>query len=190
MASPARRLLLATLCVAASLLGLGAQAAAGAGARRTAGVYELRMGDFSVRVTNWGARLVSVVLPDSKGNLADVVLGKDTIAEYVPSNQVVSSLATTQNDTSYFGPITGRVGQRISRGRFVLDGEVYHLERNDGRNTLRGGGTAFSRSAWTVKEYVGGGDSPRITFFYRSFDGEQGFPGSLDAHVTYRLSSP
>ena len=53
-----------------------------------------------------------------------------------------------------------------------------------------GGGTAFSSSAWTVKEYVAGGDSPHITFFYRSFDGEQGFPGNLDAYVTYRLSSP
>jgi len=53
-----------------------------------------------------------------------------------------------------------------------------------------GGGTAFSSSAWTVKEYVAGGDSPHITFFYRSFDGEQGFPGNLDAYVTYRVSSP
>nr|CAB3487262.1 unnamed protein product [Digitaria exilis] len=172
-----RQLLLATLCVAASVL--GAQATGGGGDARTkgVGVYELRMGDFSVKVTNWGARLVSVVLPDSKGNLADVVLGKDTVTEYV-------------NDTSYFGPITGRVGQRISGGRFVLDGKVYHLERNDGRNTIHGGGTAFSKSAWTVKEYVGNGDSPHITMCYHSFDGEQGFPGSLDAYVTYRLSSP
>ncbi|KAF8703328.1 hypothetical protein HU200_032126 [Digitaria exilis] len=114
-----RQLLLATLCVAASVL--GAQATGGGGDARTkgVGVYELRMGDFSVKVTNWGARLVSVVLPDSKG-----------------------------------------------------------------------GGTAFSKSAWTVKEYVGNGDSPHITMCYHSFDGEQGFPGSLDAYVTYRLSSP
>nr|CAB3484738.1 unnamed protein product [Digitaria exilis] len=172
-----RQLLLATLCVAASVL--GAQATGGGDDARTkgVGVYELRMGDFSVKVTNWGARLVSVGLPDSKGNLADVVLGKDTIAEYV-------------NDTSYFGPITGRVGQRISGGRFVLDGKFYHLERNDGRNTIHGGGTAFSKSAWTVKEYVAGGDSPHITMCYHSFDGEQGFPGSLDAYVTYAVSSP
>jgi aldose 1-epimerase len=55
---------------------------------------------------------------------------------------------------------------------------------------LSGGGTAFSKSAWTVKEHVAGGDSPYITLYYRSFDGEQGFPGSLDAYVTYRLSEP
>jgi aldose 1-epimerase len=53
-----------------------------------------------------------------------------------------------------------------------------------------GGGTAFSKSAWTVKEYVCGGDSPYITLYYHSFDGEQGFPGSLDAYVTYRVTSP
>ncbi|KAF8714951.1 hypothetical protein HU200_027492 [Digitaria exilis] len=216
-----RQLLLATLCVAASVL--GAQATGGGDDARTkgVGVYELRMGDFSVKVTNWGARLVSVrailFLPPVaydrlvfRWNLADVVLGKDTIAEYV-------------NDTSYFGPITGRVGQRISGGRFVLDGKFYHLERNDGRNTIHaqriallrnnnntvhdrwndyhldmlqhlfvysGGGTAFSKSAWTVKEYVAGGDSPHITMCYHSFDGEQGFPGSLDAYVTYAVSSP
>ncbi|XP_066348831.1 uncharacterized protein [Miscanthus floridulus] len=169
-------LALLSLAVAASSLSMGAQATTGPDARKV-GVYELKLGDFSVKVTNWGARLMSVVLPDSKGNLADVVLGRDTLAEYF-------------NDTSYFGPIAGRVAQRISRGRFVLDGKVYHLQRNDGKNTIHGGGTAFSKSAWTVKEYVGGGDSPYITLYYRSFDGEQGFPGSLDTYVTYRVSGP
>lgn len=86
--------------------------------------------------------------------------------------------------------MTGRVAQRISRGRFVLDGKVYHLYRNDGKNTLHGGGRGFSKSIWTVKEYVGGGDSPYVTLYYHSFDGEQGFPGAVDAYVTYRLSSP
>ncbi|XP_062225822.1 uncharacterized protein LOC133924344 isoform X2 [Phragmites australis] len=167
-----RELFLALLWLVASALATGV-----ADASEMVGVYELRKGDFSVKITNWGVRLMSVVLPDSKGNLADVVLGKDTIAEYV-------------NDTFYFGPVTGRVAQRIARGRFVLDGEVYHLYRNDGRNTVHGGGRGFSKSIWTVKEYVGGGDSPYITLYYRSFDGEQGFPGNLDAYVTYRLSSP
>ncbi|EAZ30964.1 hypothetical protein OsJ_15042 [Oryza sativa Japonica Group] len=169
------RLSLAFLCfvvvVVASAL------AGGAGARKTVGEYVLRKGDFSVKITNWGATMMSVVLPDSKGNLADVVLGLDTIAEYV-------------NDTNYFGPVTGRVGQRIARGRFVLDGKVYHTYINDGRNAIHGGHRGFSKVIWTVKEYVGGGDSPYITLYYRSFDGEQGFPGDLDAYVTYQLSSP
>ncbi|ONM16962.1 Galactose mutarotase-like superfamily protein [Zea mays] len=179
----ARVELLALLCLAGTL---GAQATAGPRPDARVGVYELKLGDFSVKVTNWGARLMSVVLPDCKGNLADIVLGRDTVAEYFRLKVVLP----TQNDTSYFGPITGRVAQRISRGRFVLDGKVYHLQRNDGRNTIHGGGTAFSKSVWTVKEYVGGGDSPYVTLYYHSFDGEQGFPGNLDAYVTYRVSGP
>ncbi|CAN6239707.1 unnamed protein product [Urochloa humidicola] len=169
-------LLARLLCLALAASSLSAQAV-GTDGRKMVGVYELKMGEFSVKVTNWGARLMSLVLPDSQGNLADVVLGKDTIAECV-------------NDTSYFGPITGRVAQRISRGRFVLDGKVYHLYRNDGRNTLHGGGRGFHKVIWAVKEFVPDCDSPYITFYYRSFDGEQGFPGNLDAYVTFRLSAP
>ncbi|KAK3142413.1 hypothetical protein QOZ80_4BG0346170 [Eleusine coracana subsp. coracana] len=165
-------LFVALLCLCLAGLATGA-----AGARKMVGVYELRTGDFSVKITNFGARVMSVVLPDSKGNFADVVLGKDTIAEYV-------------NDTLYFGPVTGRVAQRVSRGRFVLDGKAYHLYKNDGNNTIHGGGRGFSKSIWTVKEYVGNGESPYITLYYHSFDGEQGFPGAVDAYVTYQLSSP
>jgi len=120
---------------------------------------------------------MSIVTPDSKGNLGDVVLGFDTLAEYV-------------NDTSYFGPLTGRVAQRMARGRFVLDGKVYHTYINDGKNAIHGGHRGFSKVIWTVKEYVGGGDSPYITLYYRSFDGEQGFPGDLDVYATYQLSGP
>jgi len=163
-----------------ALLGLAVLAAAGganAAGRKTVGVYELRKGDFSVRVTNWGATLTSVVLPDSKGNLADVVLGYDTIAEYV-------------NGSAYFGALVGRVANRVADARFVLDGKVYHLYRNDGKNALHGGRRGFSKVIWTVKEYVGGGDSPYITLYYHSFDGEEGFPGDLDVYVTYRLSGP
>ncbi|KAG2566647.1 galactose mutarotase-like [Panicum virgatum] len=173
MAGAPRPLLLA-------LLGLAVLAAAGganAAGRKTVGVYELRKGDFSVRVTNWGATLTSVVLPDSKGNLADVVLGYDTIAEYV-------------NGSAYFGALVGRVANRVADARFVLDGKVYHLYGNDGKNALHGGRRGFSKVIWTVKEYVGGGDSPYITLYYHSFDGEEGFPGDLDVYVTYRLSGP
>ncbi|CAL5068224.1 unnamed protein product [Urochloa decumbens] len=144
-----RELFLALICVAASAL------AAGASAGRMVGVYELKKGDFSVKVTNWGATI---------------------IVERV-------------NDTSFFGPVAGRVAQRIARGRFVLDGKVYHLAINDGKNTLQGGGRGFHKVIWTVKEYVAGGDSPYITLYYRSFDGEHGFPGNLDVHVTYRVSA-
>ncbi|XP_048552950.1 galactose mutarotase-like [Triticum urartu] len=146
-------------------------------ARKMVGIYMLKKGDFSVKVTNWGATIMSIIVPDNKGNLADVVLGKDTLAEYV-------------NDTAYFGPLSGRVAQRMARGRFVLDGKVYHTYINDGRNAIHGGHRGFSKVIWTVKEYVAGGDSPYITLYYRSFDGEQGFPGDLDVYATYQVSSP
>ncbi|XP_047064188.1 galactose mutarotase-like [Lolium rigidum] len=148
-------------------------------ARKPVGFYELKnkKGDFSIKVTNWGATLVSVFVPDCKGDVADVILGYDTIAEYV-------------NGTQAFGSTVGRVANRIFKSRFVLDGKAYRLFPNDGNNSIHGGHRGFGKVIWTVKEYVSGGDSPYITFFYHSFDGEQGFPGDLDVYTTYRLSSP
>ncbi|GJN02720.1 hypothetical protein PR202_ga20098 [Eleusine coracana subsp. coracana] len=148
-------------------------------ARKMVGAYELKnkKGDFSIKVTNWGATLMSVIAPDSKGNSADVILGYDTVAEFV-------------NGSSYFGALVGRVANRVAKGRFVLDGKAYHLYINDGKNALHGGHRGFSKVIWTVKEYVPSGDSPYITLYYHSFDGEQGFPGDLDVYVTYELSNP
>uniref|UniRef100_A0ACD5X334 Uncharacterized protein n=1 Tax=Avena sativa TaxID=4498 RepID=A0ACD5X334_AVESA len=162
---------LALMCLVVSSL------AGGAEAKNNVSVYMLKRGNFSVKMTNWGATIMSIVVPNSKGHLADVVLGKDTLNEYF-------------NDGCYFGPLTGRVGQRIARGRFVLDGKVYHTYVNDGRNTIHGGRRGFSKVVWTVKEYVAGGSSPYITLFYRSFDGEEGFPGDLDVYATYQLTGP
>ncbi|RCV06974.1 hypothetical protein SETIT_1G206800v2 [Setaria italica] len=168
-------LLALCLAVAACFCGGGNAAAA---ERKTVGVHELKRGDdFSIKVTNWGATLMSVILPDSKGNLDDVVLGYDTVAEYV-------------NGTAYFGGLIGRVANRVAGARFTLDGKAYRLYPNDGNNSLHGGHRGFSKVIWTVMEHVGGGDSPYISLYYHSFDGEQGFPGDLDVYVTYRLSPP
>nr|CAB3484736.1 unnamed protein product [Digitaria exilis] len=193
-----------------ALLGVAALAGgANAAGRKMVGVYELSKGDFSIKVTNWGATLTSVVLPDSKGesrapaqrpfflalcfflprihgvrNLADVILGYDTIAD------LLSESLADQNGTAYFGALVGRVANRVANARFVLDGKAYHLYANDGKNALHGGKRGFSKVIWTVKEYVSGGDCPYITLYYHSFDGEEGFPGALDVYVTYRLSSP
>nr|CAH67072.1 OSIGBa0097P08.2 [Oryza sativa] len=176
MARPAPLLLLlAAVCLVAAASAGGADAAERKAT--TVGVYELRKGDFSIRVTNGGAVIMSVVLPDSRGKWDDVVLGYDTIAEYV-------------NSSTYFGALVGRVANRIAKARFVLDGKAYHLYPNDGKNTLHGGHRGFSNVTWTVKEHVGGGDAPYITLYYHSFDGEQGFPGALDVYVTYQLSGP
>ncbi|CAN4079354.1 unnamed protein product [Withania somnifera] len=89
------------------------------------GIYEIKKGDFSVKVTNYGARVISVLLPDKHGKVGDVVLGYDTIGEYV-------------NDTSSFGAIVGRVANRIGGSRFTLNRTIYKLIANDGKNTLHG----------------------------------------------------
>ncbi|KAJ3673355.1 hypothetical protein LUZ60_006729 [Juncus effusus] len=142
--------------------------------KKTVGIYELKKGDFSLKVTNWGATIISVVLPDNKGQLGDIVLGYDKISSYV-------------NGSNYFGALVGRVANRIAGARFVLDGKPYHLYKNDGNNSLHGGHRGFSAVIWDVKEKVDG-DSPYITFYYHSFDGEQGFPGALDVYVTYKIT--
>ncbi|XP_020580944.1 aldose 1-epimerase [Phalaenopsis equestris] len=142
--------------------------------RKTARIYELKKGDFSMKLTNWGATILSVNLPDSKGNLADVALGYEGIGPYI-------------NGTANFGALVGRVANRISGARFVLNGTAHRLYPNDGKNSLHGGHRGFSRVFWKVKE-KGDGEFPYITFYYYSFDGEQGFPGDLDVYVTYKIS--
>ncbi|KAJ6833511.1 aldose 1-epimerase [Iris pallida] len=160
---------LLSLCMLLSLVGTSS-----AGARKTANIYELRKGDFSVKVTNWGGVILSVVLPDSNGKLGDIVLAYEGIGPYL-------------NDTTYFGALVGRVGNRIAGSRFVLNGKPYRLFPNNGNNSLHGGHRGFSDVFWTVKKKVDG-ETPYITLYYHSFDGEQGFPGDLDVYVTYKLS--
>ncbi|WOK94231.1 aldose 1-epimerase-like [Canna indica] len=143
----------------------------------SAGIFELRRGDFSVKVTNWGATILSVIFPDSNGSL---------LLSSIKYTFFISFLQ--QKNSNYFGSIVGRVANRISGGQFVLNGVVYRLNKNDGNNTLHGGSIGFSQVLWTVKEQ-GYGELPYITFYYRSFDGEQGFPGALDVYVTYRITA-
>ncbi|KAA0053749.1 aldose 1-epimerase [Cucumis melo var. makuwa] len=138
------------------------------------GIFELKRGDFSVKFTNWGATIVSLLVPDKHGKLDDVVLGYDSIQEY-------------QNDTAYFGSIVGRVANRIGGAKFTLDGVLYKLIANEGNNTLHGGTRGFSDVVWKVTKYQKDGSSPQIVFSYRSFDGEEGFPGDLLVTATYTL---
>ncbi|KAL3813362.1 hypothetical protein ACJIZ3_014630 [Penstemon smallii] len=140
-------------------------------------MYEIKKGDFSVKVTNYGARIVSVVLPDKNGKLDDVVLGYDTIKEY-------------KNDTCYFGAIVGRVANRIAGAKFTLNGTLYKLDANENTTMLHGGKKGFSQVAWKVKKHDKYGRSPSITLTYRSVDGEEGFPGEVLVSVTYTLLKP
>ncbi|PSR95817.1 Aldose 1-epimerase [Actinidia chinensis var. chinensis] len=134
-------------------------------------VYELKRGNFSVKLTNFGATVLSLILPDKKGKLDDVVLGFETIDGY-------------KNDSTYFGALVGRVANRIRGAKFTLNGIQYKLVANEGNNMLHGGPKGFSEVIWKVKSYK---PDSHVTFTYHSFDGEEGFPGDLDVSVTYML---
>lgn len=125
--------------------------------------YDIKSGDIEFSVMEYGATLLSL-----KFRGVEVTLGYDTLQEYVSVGEK-------------FGATIGRVSNRISGGRFFLNGETYDLCRNDGNNTLDGGKKGFSGVKWQT---VGKGDGS-VTFAYRSADGEEGFPGELKAKVTY-----
>ncbi|NNJ26247.1 aldose epimerase family protein [Alienimonas chondri] len=127
----------------------------------------------SVKITNYGAIVTSIVVPDRDGNLADVALGYDELKSY-----------TNAVDKPYFGAVVGRYGNRIAGGTFELDGETYELATNNGPNHLHGGVIGFDKVIWDVAPVEGKGKRAlRLT--YRAKDGEEGYPGNLDVSVTY-----
>lgn len=126
-----------------------------------------------VSITNYGAKIVSIMVPDRNGNLVDVVTGHNSIEEYLASEE------------PYFGAICGRYGNRIAKGRFEIDGKVYgKLAINNGPNSLHGGVKGFNAVVWDMVEK----DPQTIELAYVSADGEEGFPGKLETTVTYRLT--
>lgn len=141
---------------------------------RAATLWTLRGNGIEADVTDYGATLVAVRVPDRDGVIADVVLGFDDVAGYEsPANQ-------------YFGCTTGRVCNRIAKGKFTLDGRTYTLATNNGPNHLHGGKErSLDKVMW--KGEVIAGDVPAVRFTYRSPDGEEGYPGNLDVAVTYTL---
>ena len=127
------------------------------------------------RVMTYGAILVSMKTGDSKGNLADIVLGFDTLTDYVEKND------------PYFGTTTGRFANRIAKGRFTLDGVEYTLAQNNGNNHLHGGINGFNKVIWSAKE-IETGDAQAVEFTYLSPNGEEGYPGNLSCSVIYKLT--
>lgn len=125
-------------------------------------------------ITNYGGIVVSLVAPDREGRFEDIVLGYETLAEYEAENP-------------YFGALIGRYGNRIGKGRFELNGEVYQLTTNDGPNHLHGGERGFDKVVWdaTAEET---GNGPSLLLSYTSEDGEEGYPGTLHAVVRYTLT--
>lgn len=127
-----------------------------------------------VKLTDFGATVVELHVPDRGGELADIVLGFDEVAGYAgPDNQ-------------YFGCTTGRVANRIAKGRFTLDGTEYSLATNNDPNHLHGGESGFGQKLWTAGRF----GTPRgrgLVFSYVSPAGEEGYPGELKVDVRYTL---
>ena len=122
------------------------------------------------RIATYGGAVVSLMTPDRNGKLADVVLGMDSVDGY-------------RSQTNFFGALIGRYGNRIGHAQFTLEGKTYHTPKNDGDNTLHGGPQGFDKKVWVAKTIPGG-----LELTYVSKDGEEGFPGTLTAHVVYSLT--
>ncbi len=132
-------------------------------------------GGLRAAIASYGGAVVSLEVPDRTGARADVVLGFDGLDGYLGKGN------------PYFGCIVGRYGNRIGGGRFTLDGKTYQLPRNDGPNALHGGTKGFDKVVWQAQPFDSA-QSRGIVFHYTSPDGDQGFPGTLKATVTYTLT--
>ena len=126
-----------------------------------------------VCITNFGGRIVSIMVPDKDGAFRDVVLGFDKVSDYFP-----------ENNASDFGAAIGRYANRIAGGSFEIDGTVYDLPKNDGGNTLHGGPTGWQYQVYEVVE----ADANHLKILRDSPDGDNGFPGNVKAYVTYTLT--
>ena len=129
----------------------------------------------TVKITNYGGIVTSIVVPDKNGNWGDVVLGYDNLEGYLKNNP-------------YFGCIIGRYGNRIARGQFTLNGKSYTLATNNEPNHLHGGIKGFDKVVWQAKE-IKGEDTVGLELTYLSKDGEEGYPGNLSVKVVYTLTN-
>jgi aldose 1-epimerase len=127
----------------------------------------------SAEIINYGATVVKLKVPDKNEKIGDVILGYDSLTGYI-------------NGSSYFGGTIGRYGNRLSKGRFTLDGKKYQVTINDGENSLHGGIKGFNKEVWKAK--IVKEDPPTVEFTYVSPDGDQGYPGTLTAMVTFNLT--
>jgi aldose 1-epimerase len=135
-------------------------------------LYVLRSSrGITLAITNYGGRFVSLLVPDKTGRVRDVNLGFNSVQEYLNSTE------------PYFGATIGRVGNRIGKAEFVLDGKKYKLQPNNGPNTLHGGKKGFHAVVWSATQL----NDSTLELKYLSKDGEEGFPGNLQVKVIYGL---
>jgi len=128
----------------------------------------------SARIISFGATLQALKAPDRQGRVADIELGSDDLAGYV-------------DHPNYFGSTIGRYANRIAGGRFTLDGKAYQLALNDKTNSLHGGTQGFDRVAWRIVSVRQGGEGASVALSLTSPAGDQGYPGTVQATVTYTL---
>ena len=136
-------------------------------------IYTLKGGSLEMTVTDFGARVLTLMVPDRNGDKADVAVGYASLDEYLecPGER-------------FFGAAVGRMANRLGGACFELDGKLYRLPANDNGNTLHGGNLGFDRVMWTVKEVR----PDSILFQLRDPDGQEGWPGNLDVKMRYTLT--
>jgi aldose 1-epimerase len=128
-----------------------------------------------LKVTNYGTIVTELHVPDKAGRMADVVLGFEAVEGY-------------QKGSPYFGATVGRVANRIRDARFQLEGKEYQVAANDGAHHLHGGVKGWDKVLWSATP-VETPNGPRIEFTYVSKDGEEGYPGTVNAQVVYTLTN-
>ncbi|GAB3644282.1 aldose epimerase family protein [Spirosoma arcticum] len=139
---------------------------------KKAELFILKNDAIQVAISNYGARIVGLLMPDKMGKQTDVVPGFASVAAYQKANE------------PFYGPIVGRFGNRIAKGKFTLDGKTYQTELNNNGNTLHSGPSGFHTHVWDAKQ---SGDKT-LELTYVSKDGEGGFPGTVTTKVTYSLT--
>lgn len=137
------------------------------------GLYYLKNKGIEASITNYGGRVVNLLVPDQNGKMTDVAVGFDSFKGFYNSKE------------PFFGALIGRYGNRIAKGKFRLDGVEYTLPLNNGANTLHGGPEGFHNVVWDAKQL----SDSALELTYLSKDGEQGFPGNLNVKVLYTLTS-
>ena len=131
--------------------------------------WTIENGNIKADIIEYGATLRALIVPDKNGNPTDVVLGYDTIEEYM-------------NNGDYFGATVGRFANRIREGKFTLNGIDYTLAVNDGPNHLHGGLKGYDKCVWELKDEDG-----VLVCYLTSPDGDEGYPGKLEMKVTYAI---
>jgi aldose 1-epimerase len=135
-------------------------------------LFILKNGPIQAAVTNYGARMVSLLVPDKTGQSIDVIQGYNSLDAYLKSSEV------------YFGAVVGRFGNRIAKGKFSLLGKNYTLATNNAPNHLHGGPKGFHAQVWDATQV----DESTVELSYLAKEGEEGYPGAVKVTVTYRLS--